>query len=136
ATSLRYSRLQLCATVLLLALGTFAARAAQGTGSVSHATAGARQPPPAKTNESAARLVNASGRIDQYYPAPHETQIKSRIESTSSPNAQGGGSAMLMKNVKVQTWLVNGQPELVLDTPECTYDQKGNVFSSPGPLKI
>lgn len=91
--------------------------------------------PPAKTTEPAARLVKASGRIDQYYPAPHETQIKTRVESSGSSGVQGGG-AMLMKDVKVQTWLVTGQPEIILETPECTFDQKANVFSSPGPLKI
>jgi lipopolysaccharide export system protein LptA len=103
-------------------------------GFVASAAPGTNQPP-LKTNEGTVRLLKARGRIDEYYPVPHETQIKSHVEfARTTPTSQPG--VALIADVKAETWLVNGQPELVLETPECNFNQSTRTFNSPGPLKI
>jgi hypothetical protein len=91
---------------------------------------------PAKTNEASARVTSFQlWKADEYFPAPNFTQLRMRIEAAKAvPSPQG--NTTLIYEAKVQTRLVNGATELMIDSPECAYDAKNKVVSSPGPLHV
>src|SRR5882672_5299189 len=96
----------------------------------------APSPSPGKTNEPGARIVEGSTlKVDEYYPPPNGTQRKMRMEAAKAvPSRQG--NTTLISQVKVQTWLANGEPELIIEAPECTHDSRNKVIYSPGPLSV
>jgi lipopolysaccharide export system protein LptA len=89
-----------------------------------------------RTNESGARILGVTGyKQDEYFPAPHETQLKTRIEfGHATPSPQGDAS--LISQVKVQTWQITGEPDLIIETPECNYNSAAKLINSPGPLTM
>jgi lipopolysaccharide export system protein LptA len=71
--------------------------------------------------------------VPEYYPAPRQTQMKSLLqgaEAEPQPDRR-----VLVKGVKLQTFLENGGTELVVDAPQCVYDTAARVASSGGPLR-
>ncbi|MGA2029101.1 MAG: hypothetical protein ABSG87_03410 [Verrucomicrobiota bacterium] len=70
----------------------------------------------------------------EYYDAPHEQQIKSRL-SGSEAQPQSGG-LLAIKQLKLETFDVDGKPGIVARAPECVYDTLNNVASSPGHLEV
>jgi lipopolysaccharide transport protein LptA len=70
-----------------------------------------------------------------YYEAPHETQMKWLLEGASAvPLA--GGRGFLVTEPKVQTYRDNGEGEMIVEAPQCTYDADQRTVSSPGLLRL
>jgi hypothetical protein len=88
---------------------------------------------------SSAQPVPAGGNASnfssvEYYPAPHQQQIKSRI-SGAEAQLQPDGS-MLIKQLKLEMFDVNGKLEIVVDAPECVYDTVNGTANSSGELHV
>jgi lipopolysaccharide export system protein LptA len=72
-------------------------------------------------------------KYDEYYPPPHETQMKSRLEGARA-QLQSDGRTFLVTGTKLQTFSESGARELIIETPRCTYDSSRKTVSSSGPL--
>jgi hypothetical protein len=70
----------------------------------------------------------------EYYEAPHQQQIKSRLSGAEALPEPGG--LLVVKQLKLETFDLNGKPEIVVDAPECTYDMLNGVANSPGHLQL
>jgi len=70
----------------------------------------------------------------EYYEAPHQQQIKSRLSGAEALPEPGG--LLVVKQLKLETFDLNGKPEIVVDAPECVYDTLNGVANSPGHLQL
>jgi hypothetical protein len=70
----------------------------------------------------------------EYYAAPHQQQMKSRLSGAEAQPLPGG--LLAIKQLKLETFELNGKPEIVVNAPECTYDQLNGTASSPGRLQV
>ena len=70
----------------------------------------------------------------EYYPAPNQQQIKSRLSGAEAQPLPGG--LLAIKQLKLETFGPDGKPEIVVSAPECIYDQLGGTASSAGPLQV
>ncbi len=70
----------------------------------------------------------------EYYPAPNQQQIRSRLSGAEAQPLPGG--LLAIKQLKLETFELNGRPEIVVNAPECTYDQLNGTASSPGRLQV
>jgi hypothetical protein len=70
----------------------------------------------------------------EYYDPPNQMQIKSRLAGAEAiPQPDG---RVLVRQLKLETFATNGQPEYVVEAPECLYDQFKNTANSAGPLVV
>ena len=70
----------------------------------------------------------------EYYEPPHHQQVKSRLSGAEASPQPGG--LLVIKQLKVETFDLNGKPEIVVDAPECVYDTLKGVATSPGQLQV
>jgi len=70
----------------------------------------------------------------EYYPAPHQQQMRSRLSGAEAQPLPGG--LLAIKQLKLETFGLNGKPEIVVSAPECVYDQLNGTASSPGQLQV
>ena len=70
----------------------------------------------------------------EYYPAPNQQQMKSRLSGAEAQPLPGG--LLAIKGLRLETFELNGKPEIVVNAPECTYDQLNGTASSPGRLQV
>ena len=70
----------------------------------------------------------------EYYEAPHQQQIKSRLSGAEASPEPGG--LLIVKQLKLETFDLNGKPEIIVDAPECVYDTLNGVAASPGKLQM
>ena len=82
---------------------------------------------------------NASGHASgftsvEYYEPPHHQQVKSRLSGAEASPQPGG--LLVIKQLKVETFGLDGKPEVVVDAPECVYDTLKGVANSPGHLQV
>ncbi|MGA2685329.1 MAG: hypothetical protein ABSF51_09780 [Verrucomicrobiota bacterium] len=70
----------------------------------------------------------------EYYPAPNQQQMRSRLSGAEAQPLPGG--LLAIKELKLETFGLDGQPEIVVNAPECTYDQLNGTASSPGRLQV
>jgi hypothetical protein len=68
----------------------------------------------------------------EYYPAPDEAQVKSRLSGTQASPMPGG--LLVIKQFKLEMFNTNGMVQAVVNAPECTYDTLHGVANSPGQL--
>jgi hypothetical protein len=72
-------------------------------------------------------------RIEHFDP-PNQAQIKSRITGTEAlPQSNG---CYLIKQLKLETFRVTGEREIIVEAPECLYDSPKRLASSPGHLRV
>lgn len=70
----------------------------------------------------------------EYYDPPNQMQIKSRLggaEAIPQPDGQ-----VLVRQLQLETFGTNGEPQYVVEAPECLYDQLKNTANSPGSLVV
>jgi len=88
---------------------------------------------------SRAAALEASNFSDsEYYPPPHYTNLQYQVFAAHARSLLGDRQLLLTK-VKVQSFKVTGELELVIEAPECVYDQNDRTNStvgSPGPLLV
>ena len=70
----------------------------------------------------------------EYYEPPHQQQIKSRLSGAEASPEPGG--LLVVKQLKLETFDVNGKPEIIVDAPECVDDTLNGVAASPGKLQM
>ena len=70
----------------------------------------------------------------EYYPAPNQQQVKSRLSGAEAQPLPGG--LLAIKQLKLETFGPDGKSEIVVQAPECLYDQLGGTASSPGRLQV
>jgi hypothetical protein len=104
-----FNRICLAAGVMGLAVAAFGLRAQQG---------------------GRARNFTTS----EYYEAPHQQQVKT-ILSGAEAFPQSGGR-LIIKQLKLQTFALDGKPEIVVTAPECIYDTLGGTARSAGSLQL
>ena len=68
------------------------------------------------------------------FPAPNHTQMR-YVLSGAEGRPQPDGRILLTK-VKLQTFRVNGEPEMVVEAPECIFDDKARTAGSAGKLVL
>ena len=70
----------------------------------------------------------------EYYPAPNQQQMRSRLSGAEAQPLPGG--LLAIKQLKLETFELNGKPEIVVNAPECIYDQLNGTANSPGRLLV
>jgi hypothetical protein len=70
----------------------------------------------------------------EYFEPPHATQMKSRLSGLEAQPLANG--LLVIKQLKLETFTVDGKPEMVVEAPSCTYDTSKAMASSPGPLQV
>jgi hypothetical protein len=70
----------------------------------------------------------------EYFEPPHQQQMKSRLSGLEAQPLTGG--LLVIKQLKLETFTVDGKPEMVVEAPGCTYDTSNATASSPGPLQV
>ena len=49
---------------------------------------------------------------------------------------QPGGRFVVVSDAKLQTFRETGESEMIVEAPECTYDQNDRSINSTGPLRL
>jgi hypothetical protein len=70
----------------------------------------------------------------EYYPAPNQQQMKSRLSGAEAQPLPGG--LLAIKQLKLEIFKPDGQPEITVIAPECVYNQLDGTASSPGRLEV
>lgn len=70
----------------------------------------------------------------EYYEPPHQQQIKSILSGAEALPQPGG--LLIIKQLKLRTFGLDGKPEIIVTAPECLYDTMGGTASSAGPLQL
>jgi hypothetical protein len=72
-------------------------------------------------------------RVPEYYDPPHETRIKTLLEGAEAQPESGG--RVLIRNLKLQTFDVDGRDQLLVEAPHCVFDTAQRAVHSPGRLQ-
>lgn len=70
----------------------------------------------------------------EYYPEPLQRQVKSRLTGADA-QPLAGGMVILIKQLKLEAFNTNGNPQAVVETPECIYDAQHDTANSAGHLQ-
>lgn len=70
----------------------------------------------------------------EYYQAPHQQQMKSRLSGAEAQPQAGG--LLVIQQLKLETFGTNGTAEWVIKAPHCVYDTLHDLASSPGHLLL
>ena len=70
----------------------------------------------------------------EYYPAPNQRQMKSRLSGEEAQPLAGG--LLAIKQLKLETFKPDGKPEFIVKAPECIYNQLDGTASSSGRLEL
>ena len=60
--------------------------------------------------------------------------MKSRLSGAEAQPLPGG--LLAIKQLKLETFELNGNPEIVVNAPECVYDQLNGTANSAGRLQV
>jgi hypothetical protein len=70
----------------------------------------------------------------EYYPAPLQRQVKSRLSGAEAQPLAGG--LLVIKQLKLETFNMDGSPQTIIEAPVCVYDTLHDTASSAGHLKL
>jgi hypothetical protein len=70
----------------------------------------------------------------EYYEPPHQQQIKSILSGAEALPQPGG--RLIVKQLKLETFNLDGELEVTIMAPECIYDTLNGVANSPGHLQV
>jgi hypothetical protein len=70
----------------------------------------------------------------EYYEAPHQRQVKIILSGAEALPQLGG--RLIIKQLKLQTFALDGKLEMVVTAPDCIYDTLGGTARSAGPLQL
>jgi hypothetical protein len=68
----------------------------------------------------------------EYFDAPHQSQMKSRLSGAEARPLAGG--LLVIQNLKLEIFDTNGAPEVVIKAPHCVYNTQSGEANSPGHL--
>jgi len=72
--------------------------------------------------------------VPEYYDPPHETQIKSLLQGAEAEPESGG--LVRIRELRLQTFHLNGEFDMLVQAPGCVFDSVGRTASSPGRLQV
>ena len=72
----------------------------------------------------------------EYYEAPNELQMKTRISGAQSTPLPGVAGGLLVQDLKIENFSTNGVLEAVVTAPECIYSTVDFSAHSAGPLMV
>ena len=70
----------------------------------------------------------------EYFPAPNQQQVKSVLSGAEAQPQPGG--LLIIKELKLRTFDLDGKLNIIVTAPECIYDTMGGTASSGGPLQL
>jgi hypothetical protein len=70
----------------------------------------------------------------EYFDEPNQQQPKSEISGASAQPIEGG--LLLIKQVKLEKFLVTGKSQFVVTAPECIFNPMNGQASSPGEVHM
>jgi hypothetical protein len=70
----------------------------------------------------------------EYFEPPHQQQMKSRLSGAEAQPQAGG--LLVIRQLKLETFNVNGRPEMIVKAPECVYDTFNRTANSAGHLQL
>jgi hypothetical protein len=70
----------------------------------------------------------------EYFSPPHQQQIKSILSGAEALPQPGG--RLIIKQLKLKTFDLDGKLEIAIMAPECIYDTFKGVANSPGHLQV
>jgi hypothetical protein len=70
----------------------------------------------------------------EYFEPPHQQQVKSILSGTEAQPQPGG--RLIIKQLQLKTFDLDGRLTVVVTAPECIYDTMGGTASSGGPLQL
>jgi hypothetical protein len=70
----------------------------------------------------------------EYYGSPNQQQIKSILSGAEALPQPGG--LLVVKQLKLEIFNLDGRLEWVVNAPECVYDTFKGVANSPGHLEV
>jgi len=70
----------------------------------------------------------------EYWDAPHQQQIKTILSGAEAQPQPGG--LLIIKQLKLRTFDLDGSLKIIVTAPECIYDTMGGTASSGGPLQL
>ena len=70
----------------------------------------------------------------EYFEPPHQQQMKSRMSGAEAQPQPGG--LLVIKQLKLETFDMDGKPESVAEAPDCVYDTMNGMANSPGHLQM
>lgn len=82
--------------------------------------------------------VPFEGKFWQYaepHPAPYQNQIKFLMKGVRARPIPGT-KRVTVTQAEAQTFHTDGRGELIVQAPECTFDEVQHSVNSPGPLKV
>jgi hypothetical protein len=89
-------------------------------------------------NRGLAQSTAASHATDftsvEFYAPPNQTQMKSRLSGAEAQPEPGG--LLIIKQLKLETFNTNGNPQAVVKAPECIYDTMNDTANSAGHLQL
>src|SRR5262249_47196715 len=78
-------------------------------------------------------IEGSNFKVAEIFDAPNEKQIKDLIEGVRWRHQ---GSQTVVYDAKVQRFRTNGAVELIIEAPECFYDEKQKEVNSAGPVQF
>jgi hypothetical protein len=72
-------------------------------------------------------------RVPEYYDPPNGTQIKTLLQGAEAQPESGG--LVFIRELKLQTFTENGEPQLLVEAPHCVFDPAQRAAYSPGKLQ-
>jgi hypothetical protein len=70
----------------------------------------------------------------EYFEPPHPQQMKSRLSGAEAQPLAGG--LLVIRQLKLETFGVDGKPELIVNAPECVYDTLHYTAASAQHLQL
>ncbi len=83
---------------------------------------------------NAAALEGSNFSTSEYFPGTNYTKLWHKLSAAQARSLPG--NRQLLTNVKLQAFKVTGELELVIEVPECVYDQTNKTVGSPGSLQV
>jgi hypothetical protein len=69
-----------------------------------------------------------------YYPPPHQLQMRSFLEASESE--MGSNGTTILRDAKLQMFREDGSKEMIVSAPSCLYDYVKEVVNSSGPMEL
>ncbi len=70
----------------------------------------------------------------EYWEPPHQQKIKSVLSGAEAQPQPGG--LLIIKELQLRTFALDGKPEMIVTAPECIYDTLAGTANSAGPLQL
>lgn len=72
-------------------------------------------------------------KFPDYYGYPNQSKLRTLVQGSSVTPL--GTNLYRVKNVHIESFTLAGEPEAIVDAPDCVYDHRTRIASSDGPIK-